>query len=297
MTLGANTTGMTIGKTGTTTTVNGTLSTGTIDNSGNTMTLGANTTGMTIGKTGTTTTVNGTLSAVTIDNSGNTMVLGANTTGMTIGKTGITTVNGTLDTATIDRTGLISIGGNVTRTSNINIMTGSSATGNINIMTGLSPTGDVNISNGLSASGTISLGGGTSVVKINRPLTLNYNPTALSESQLGYKITPTFTGANPNYSTVNLAYATLTPGVWIINGNSAFLTPGANGLIGLSISPSSNALDYTCMSFMTTPYNNTLVTNVTRIVRVTTSATWHLTAFTVTSCSMSNIVFDIYRMA
>jgi hypothetical protein len=70
--------------------------------------------------------------ADSIDNNGGAMVLGANTTGMTIGKAlTTTTVNGTLDSATIDRAGTIELGASTATYITIGKTTATASTTNI----------------------------------------------------------------------------------------------------------------------------------------------------------------------
>jgi hypothetical protein len=168
VTIGANTTGMTIGKALTTTTVNGTLNAGTIDRSGTidigtssgtsigisragqtttvngtlnagtidragTIDIGtASGTSIAIGRATQTTTVNGTLGAETIDRGGTINIGTTNSTGVTVGRaTQTTTVNGTLATATIDRAGTIDLGTSTATTITVGKTTGTASTTNI----------------------------------------------------------------------------------------------------------------------------------------------------------------------
>jgi len=240
--------------------------------------------------------------ADSIDNNAGAMVIGANTTGMTIGKASTTTtVNGTLSTATIEPSSSSSTLdiGNTQVTGNLIIGSGASRSAQIGIMTGANSSGTINMLSGTTSTGIINMGGSSVTVRTNRPLTLNYNPSSIATNQLGSVITPTFTGSNPrNNTAVNLAYADLTTGVWMINSNCTFLQPGVTGVLGLSISSSNATFQNASSTYMTTPANNTTGINTTRIVKLTVDARWYLVGLCSSgSCTVQDVVFDVYRIA
>ena len=332
MTIGPNinstNNGITIGNTGTKTLINGQTTAGgmtldnnsialcsSIDNSGNTIT---------IGKTGGTTVINGTLKSASvldmigngitncsyIDNSNYNVNIGIQSAGVNIGNTGTKTIINGQTTAgsmilsnknitlcsSIDNSGnTITIG----KTGGTTVINGTLKSASVLDMTG---NGIINCS---SIVGTITLGNSsTSTVRTNKPLDLNYLPSSIStdinSNQLGYNLvsTPTITPSISANTITKLSSAILRPGIWILTANATFIIPVivTEGFFTLSISSSPSFIQNECCSSMTT-LNNSGSINITRVVKTTNSQNWYLLGRASASCIMSDIVFDIYRIA
>ena len=152
----------------------------------------------------------------------------------------------------------------------------------------------------LATNGTATDGQGTlaffaKIVSIQCPIELNYYPT-ITSNQLGYKINGTSTGLNSvsgtynNFSTITLPYN----GVWLLIGNTQFITPGAN--MQLSISSTSGGFDSNCGSIVGAVAYGT--TNISRTINTSsTSLTWYLIGTSGTNSTIQNIVLSATRIA
>ena len=115
-------------------------------------------------------------------------------------------------------TGEMNIGTNTDRTGILHLGDGDSASGGIHINNGTASSGNTQIMNGSSASGTLNLGSvaNSVVINVNRPLTLNYNPSVLSTgTQIGYTYTPTVTWTTSSSSAI--CSQSLTQGIYQLN--------------------------------------------------------------------------------
>ena len=332
MTIGPNinstNNGITIGNTGTKTLINGQTTAGgmTLDNNGIALCSSIDNSGntITIGKTGGTTVINGTLKSASvldmigngitncsyIDNSNYNVNIGIQSAGVNIGNTGTKTIINGQTTAgsmilsnknitlcsSIDNSGnTITIG----KTGGTTVINGTLKSASVLDMTG---NGIINCS---SIVGTITLGNSsTSTVRTNKPLDLNYLPSSIStdinSNQLGYNLvsTPTITPSISANTITKLSSAILRPGIWILTANATFIIPVivTEGFFTLSISSSPSFIQNECCSSMTT-LNNSGSINITRVVKTTNSQNWYLLGRASASCIMSDIVFDIYRIA
>jgi hypothetical protein len=218
---------------------------------------------------------------------------------------GINIANGATSTCNVNiltgasATGDVNISSGTSNSGAVNLLNGGSATGAVNLATGTTSAGVVNLSTGASSTGTVNLGGGTSVVRTNRPITLNYpaSQAIASTAFLGGTTPPVYTGTNPNNSTVQIARVVLTRGVWILIGQAIFQTPGAGGFFSLSISSLPTVIQNTCCQSQSTFANNPVATNVSRFVATDVNVTWYLTAQTPVSCPVTNVGFIAYRIA
>jgi hypothetical protein len=269
---------------------------------GNTQTTGILNIGTNANRTANVNIMNGELASGSVNIMGGTTAVGG--VNISSGSTNTGTVNiltGSLSAGELNLGGGTSVVNLLTSASSagtINLATGSTSNVNVNILTGATSTGNVNIMTGENATGTVSLGGGTSVVSSNRPLTLNYVPTALlSTTYLGGTSNALITGTNPNNSTVQIARVVLNAGVWILIGQARFATPGAGGSYSLSISSLPTTLSNNCLQSQSTSTNTAVSANLSRIVATNVAVTWYLVANTPISCVMSNVNFDARRIA
>jgi hypothetical protein len=133
-------------------------------------------------------------------------------------KAGIDTVNLYNTTSTAQ----INLGTQANRSAILNIGDGTDSTGAVHINNGVRATGNTQIMNGANASGTLNLGssavGNTVVINVNRPLTIGYNPSAITAGQIGYSIKYTWvSGVIPNGSSFTFGSFTNTPvGIYLL---------------------------------------------------------------------------------
>jgi len=185
----------------------------------------------------------------------------------------------------------------------------------VNILSGTGSTGSVNIKTG-TGSGSVTIGGtgtaiaignstGTGTITMGRPLTLNYNPSALTgTTQLGYRIGGATTGVTnltPAGNQLSVWSATLTSGIWLIQTVIRFVTPGAGATqyITASISSTNNSGDIAAMISISNTSTTNQVMQTTRIVNTSTSGLgpWYLVAQCSAVTNVDSIVFNAYRIA
>jgi hypothetical protein len=112
----------------------------------------------------------------------------------------------------------MNIGTNTSRTGILHLGDGESSTGGVHVNNGSTATGNTQIMNGTSQSGNLNLGGvdNTVNINVNRPMTINYNPSSLSTgTQIGYTYTPTVTWTNSSSSSI--CSQSLTQGIYQLN--------------------------------------------------------------------------------
>ena len=269
------------GATGTVNIMSGAGSTGTIN-----LGMGSGSVKVNIGS-------NTTTGAITIGNTGNTTTIAGT---VNIGSAGLTTNINNVDGAT----GTVNIMSGAGSTGTINLATGSSSA-KVNISNGTT-TGIVNIGNTGNAvninSSALSLGSTTKSLTVNAPITTNYLTSAISlNTQIGFKIngTPlstTLTGSAPN----NLYQVSLIPGIWLIQGNVRYATPGT--FINLSISATSLTFDQDATVLVSTAGITAPIQQVSRIVNITSGTPiWYLVSGCQIGTVVTNVVFNVYRLA
>jgi len=231
---------------------------------------------------------------------------------------------GANSTATNARTGIIHIGDSNSLTTgavhinngtnnqtNTQIMNGTSTSGTCNILTGTTSSGVVNLATGTGSStvniasgsttGIVSIGNASNSVTFGGPLNLFYAPSLISSIGLGYKFNGTSTGITSTTTGVvnNFSKIILTSGVWLLMGNTLFVSPGTQ--IQLSISSSTSTatvgiLDLDCLSNMVGIGFGT--TQVSRVINTSVNpSTWYLAGISGTGTSLSNVVFYAVRIA
>lgn len=240
-----------------------------------------------------------------VEASASTLSLGVNTAKTSTVNVGINGMNTNIKGTTIELNNVASS----TLTTNINnatgvlgtinLMTGSGAAGTVNIATGASgtQTAAVNIGSG-TTSGTVSIGNSANTASFGCPLTLNYAPSLITgTTQLGYKIAGTVgtTSVPAGPANVNIYQATLTAGVWILQGNCYYSTPGS--YYQLYISSTSGYFDNT--AGVAAPASAGCLAQVFRIVNTATDGVgpWYLVAGANTATTVSNVKFNVYRIA
>ena len=70
----------------------------------------------------------------------------------------------------------------------------------------------------------------------------------------------------------------------------------AGGNSAISISSSNNVMDDNCTTYITTPGGGGFILNVVRMVTVSGSQTWYLTAINGAAVTATNGVFDSIRI-
>ena len=177
----------------------------------------------------------------------------------------------------------------------------SAGAGTLNFGTALNRTGAINIGNGANVANTsainLSSTASAGVINVNRPLTLNYLPSAITTSQLGSKIDGTvgvtIIGAG---TTVTLYSLTNLPaGIWMIQCNTRFVS--ASTTLALSISLTT-ALDLNSLCSLPSPVLAGSTLQVTRIIKASAvTPNIYLTAFSDAANSVTNVIFDVFRIA
>jgi hypothetical protein len=197
-----------------------------------------------------------------------------------------------------------------------NIMTGAGTTGTLNMLSGSSSGGVVNIGTGVTGvgavttavniatgttSGIVSIGNANNSVTFGGPLNLFYNPSLISSIGLGYKfngtstgITATTTGVISNFSKIIIP----SNGVWLLFGNTLFISPGVQIQLSISSFISSATvgfLDLDCLSNMVGIGYGT--TQVSRVINTSLNpSTWYLMGTTGTGTTITNVVFYAVRI-
>ena len=206
------------------------------------------------------------------------------------------------------------INNGTTTTGTVNIMTGNTSTGTINLATG-SGSATVNISNGTTTgivnignttnavninSSALSLGSTTKTLTVNAPITTNYLTTAItSNTQIGFKINETFTAPTPvpfstTYATTNLANVVLLRGIWLLQANVLFFTPGT--FLQISITETSSLIDLDAATVVAGLPNS--IAQVSRIVKVSSGTpTWYFAGSAQIASNIANCRFNAYRLA
>lgn len=206
------------------------------------------------------------------------------------------------------------INNGTTTTGTVNIMSGNTSTGIINLATG-SGSAKVNIGSG-STTGAIAIGNSANVVNINSsalslgsttksltvnaPITTNYLTSAISSNtQIGFKINDTFTAPSPvpfstTYAATNLSNVVLLPGIWLLQANVIFFTPGT--FLQISIAGASSIIDLDAATVVAGLPNS--IAQVSRIVNVGSGTpTWYFTGSAQINSNVANVRFNAYRLA
>ena len=147
----------------------------------------------------------------------------ANTIVRALGSVNMNTINSltastVMNIGTQNTSGEINIGTNTDRTGILHLGDGDSASGGVHINNGTASTGNTQIMNGSSGSGNLNLGSvaNSVVINVNRPLTINYNPSVLSTgTQIGYTYTPTVSWTTSASSSI--CSQSLTQGIYQLN--------------------------------------------------------------------------------
>jgi hypothetical protein len=196
----------------------------------------------------------------------------------------------TMNIGTFLSSGLLNLGTYLTRSGVIHIGDGESSTGGIHINNGSSASGNTQIMNGTSQSGNLNLGGvGNTVnINVNRPLTINYNPSSLSTgTQIGYTFTPTVTWTTSASSSI--CSQSLTQGIYQLNFSITTTGTFVDNFIYLynTTSPSPvPSLSYR-IPFIRTASSYNLCSG-SSIVKMTTTQTLYLANYAANSQTGSN---------
>jgi len=160
----------------------------------------------------------------------------------------------------------------------------------------------------IASGGTETAGQGdlqiqSKTLAISSPLTLNYTPSAITgTTQLGYKITGTAgTTTLTTNSPVIVHQATLTAGIWLLQGNVYFDLNDPTKYLFVSISANSLSIDYNAMTSAPATLTG-LNLQVSRIVNTITDGgvgPWYLLAQTNMNPAGTAgfIKFNVYRIA
>lgn len=220
----------------------------------------------------------------------------------------------------------IHINNGTTNASNTNINNGTSTSGTVNIMTGNTSSGTINLATG-SGSTTVNIGSGTTTgaisignttnavninssalslgsttktLTVNAPITTNYLTSAItSNTQIGFKINETFTAPTPvpfstTYAATNLANVVLLRGIWLLQANVIFFTPGT--FLQISITETTSLIDLDAATVVAGLPNS--IAQVSRIVKVgSATPTWYFTGSAQINSNVANVRFNAYRLA
>jgi hypothetical protein len=196
-------------------------------------------------------------------------------------------------------TGVINIGTLNGRSAIIHIGDGDNnlSGSGVHINNGLNTASNVQILNGTGSTGIINLGSATSTTNVNCPLTLTYNPSAITvQNQLGYRITPTVGTTTLTLSNTwyNLYQASCPIGIYLITANVYFNTPG--NFAALTIN-TTLAVDTNC--YVVTNYGIGSCIQITRVVNsnIDGTQTWILGGLAFTAgCTVGSVRFNVYRI-
>jgi hypothetical protein len=229
---------------------------------------------------------------------------GATTTGTVNIMTGLTST-GTINLATGTGSAKVNIG-NGTTTGAINI--GNSANNvslsAITLSLGTTSTTIVNVGNNTNtvnlAANSLTLGSVNKSLTVNTPIKVGYLPAELiSNTQIGFKINETFTAPSPvpfstTYAASNLANVVLLAGIWLLQANVIFFTPGT--FLQISISGAASLIDLDAATVVAGFPNS--IAQVSRIVNVGSGTpTWYFTGSAQINSNVANVRFNAYRIA
>jgi hypothetical protein len=186
----------------------------------------------------------------------------------------------------------------------------SAGAGTLNLGTALNRTGAVNIASGANVANTsainLSSTASTGIINVNRPLTANYNPLAItagsSNLQIGnrYEAVSNLSGSTSASANTNASVAnwTLAIGVWICECNF-FVNSGFINQFEYCVGTSPTVtVANTLNGTVTTSAGGVVTRSTCVIVNTTPSQTYHLVTKSATvSVPLLNIYINLTRIA
>ena len=142
----------------------------------------------------------------------------------------------------------------------------------------------------LTSSGTLSLGISTNTLTVKAPITIGYSGVPTSTTQLGGKVTPSFTTTTLAAGTpTNIATVVCGVGIYLITANVYFNFPGGYSVLSIN---TTTATDTNC--YVTSNYGTGSCVQITRIVNssIDGTQTWILVAQVASATTSGSVIMD-----